>query len=576
MNRETLNTIIQEINVNRITEHIKWLTKKTPYRISSGPDVTKAAEFICSELKAYGFETKMEHFYTYNSTPLTSSLEVLSPTKEKIKSLPCGHIRSTAPEGEVHDLVYLASEDYQNIDNIDIKDQIILVEVSYAPPTPEKARLLSDHGAAGMICMNWGNDEDVIPGKAIKTVWGNPTEETFPKIPNLIAIGVTRNDGLKLKALCQTGPVKINIAAIAKNEWQNICMPFGILKGNGKSDEFLLVASHLDAWKPGVTCNATGNALTLELCRVLAAHRETLHRDIWVTFWNGHEIAEAAGSTWFVDNHWDELNKRCVNYMHIDSPGMKDASLFEIKCGDELIKFAEDKAKAISNTPLRVMRLKKIGDMSCLGIGIPGICQRMAYTQEEMDKQHGATLGWWNHTLEDGLDKYAPDVIAKDALYTMSFLYNLATVKYLPYDYKDKFDNLINTVTVLQDKFAKHVDLNDLLSNLKQAKGLITNIQRGQRHSCNPDTYNKFMMFTARCMTNVSQTYASKYEQDSYGYYKLSSPLPLLSDLRKLAAHDPASLEYGLIKTQIIRNKNRINDAVYSVIYAAKMFVQQI
>ena len=560
-----------ELDVARITEHIEWLTRETPYRISSGQDVVKASSYVCSQLAEFGLDVRRERFYTYNSTPISSSIEVISPVSETFRSLPCGHIRSTAPEGEEHRLLYLTTEDYANIDDIDLRGHVILAEMSYAPPVPEKARLLSEHGAAGMICMNWGNDEDVICNRAIKTVWGNPTEETFPKIPNLIAIGVTHNAGLRLKSLCQNCDVRIRISARGDNLWQEVEMPFGILRGNGRTKEFLLVASHLDAWQPGVTCNATGNGLTLELCRVLAAHRKDLDRDIWVVFWNGHEIAESAGSTWFVDNYWDALERGCVNYMHIDSPGLKDSTLYEIKCADELMKFAEANVREIADIDIRVMSLRKIGDMSCLGLGIPGVCQRMSYTQDYMDRNNGATLGWWNHTDQDGLDKYAPVVMEKDAKFTLSFLYDLATVEYLPYDFTAKFTNLITVMQGLQEQHGEHIDLRDAIVSLEEAKRLVLDIQNSKGNG-DREAYNRFMMHVSHCMTNVSQTYASKYEQDSYGYYKLSHQLPLLADIGRLAKLDPASLEYGLVKTQLVRNRNRIDDAAASVAYAATLY----
>ena len=59
----------------------------------------------------------------------------------------------------------------------------------------------------------------------------------------------------------------------------------------------MLVNGHLDAWAPGATCNATGDATMLELARVLAKHRNKIKRSVVFINWNGHEIAESAGST---------------------------------------------------------------------------------------------------------------------------------------------------------------------------------------------------------------------------------------------------------------------------------------
>ena len=69
-------------------------------------------------------------------------------------------------------------------------------------------------------------------------------------------------------------------------------------------------------------------------------------------------------------------------------------------------------------------------------------------------------------------------------------------------------------------------------------------------------------------------TYADKYNQDSYGYTKLSYPIPLFADLERLDGLDPDSLEYGLVLTQLVKNKNRINDALNQIIQLASLYQQ--
>lgn len=570
-----IDTLLADIRIENITRHIRWFTEETPNRISSGEDVTKASKYIAECMSSLGLETKNEAYYTYNSSPVQSELEVVEPESLRMKSLPCCHIRSTRPEGETFELIFLEAAAYADIAAYDVRGKMVLVEMSYAPPVPERARILSEAGAAGIVCMNWGNDEDVICNRALKSIWGNPTEDTFPHIPDLVGLGVTRQDGLKLKELCAAGAVKIRATAIATRQWQEVRQPWGVLKGNGGSDEFLLIGSHFDAWEPGVTCNATGNALTLELCRVLSEHRDQLDRDIWFVFWNGHEIAEAAGSTWFLDNHWDAINKKCVCYMHIDSPGLKDATLYEIKASDELRRYAAENAEKVGGIELRVMDLKKIGDQSFMGIGVPSVTQRMSYSPEYLASNHGATLGWWNHTDEDGIDKYDERVMEYDARITLSFLYALAREKVLPYEYAVEFERLRNTVADLQARYGAHIDLDDLERNLQQAAEGTLRLASRRAKLEDPRQialYNEAVIHVSRTLTNVFQTYAEKYDQDSYGFGKLSAPIPLLADLAKLEISAPDSFAYGLVKTKLVRNKNRIDDALGNIAAMTRLY----
>ena len=86
--------------------------------------------------------------------------------------------------------------------------------------------------------------------------------------------------------------------------------------------------------------------------------------------------------------------------------------------------------------------------------------------------------------------------------------------------------------------------------------------------------YNEFVKMVARQITNVTMTCADKYSQDSYGYTSLSYPIPLFADFERLVKLDPASLEYGLIKTQLVKNKNRINDALYIISQFATLYMK--
>lgn len=74
--------------------------------------------------------------------------------------------------------------------------------------------------------------------------------------------------------------------------------------------------------------------------------------------------------------------------------------------------------------------------------------------------------------------------------------------------------------------------------------------------------YNEALMSVSRLLTNVSQTYADKYQQDSYGHSFLSSPVPLLAQLPLLDKYPQDSMEYGMIETQLVKNRNRISDAI--------------
>ena len=571
-----LQNICSEIDVNRITQDIRWLLENTYYRIAGGEDEKKAAEFVTDRMQTLGLEARIDSFRAFNSFPLFSKFEVLSPVALELDSLPCAHIRSTSQAGKEMELIYVGSGSYESYQNVDAKGKAVLVEVSYSPAVPEKARIAYEMGAEGIVCMNWGSGQDVICHRGLKGVWGNPTEETLPQIPQLTGIGITQGDGRKLKDICLSGQsVRVRIAAISEPIWSEVHQPIGFLRGNGQYDEVIIVGSHLDAWKPGVTCNATGDATALELARVFAAQREQLKRDVWFVFWTGHEIAEAAGSTWFVDHYWDALQKKGVLYLNIDSTGMLDATLYEVKHSGELHDFARDTLRSVSDIELRMQKMTKIGDQSFFGIGIPALAQRMSFTKEYMERNCGATLGWWNHTREDGFDKYDPANIALDTRLLAAVIYQTARVDLLPYQFEGRLSEFREKINDIAGRYGDRIDFSDLIANAALAERKILEIQkkRGQIKEENKiKLYNQYVMSVTRLLTNVCQTCSDKYQQDSYGHSNLAYPVPLFADLRKLDVLDKHSMEYGLVETQLVKNKNRINDALYSIVQCSSLY----
>ncbi len=494
---------------------------------------------------------------------------MLSPETLTVESLPCCHITSTLPEGLRAELVYTGAGSFEDYEGKDVTGKMVLVEVSYAPATPEKARIAYLKGAAGIVCMNWGGDEPVICNRALKAVWGNPTRETFKNIPQLVGLSITRRAGEHLVKLCsENEKVIVQVKAKATRHWDKLVQPMGILEGAERPEEFVLIGSHIDAWQPGVTCNATGNSVALELARVLAKYRKNLKRSIYLTFWNGHEIAEAAGSTWLVDNYWDKLREGCVGYVNIDSPGMLGASIYTASVSREL---ADSIGKIIlekTNGYGGVKYLTKIGDQSFFGLGVPAIAGRTNFDEETIKKTHGATLGWYNHTIADTFDKASVENMKQDLTVDCSIIVNLLNSPVIPYDFEATIRDINDKLTGIKEKAGAIIELDSILENVKKLKNRIGKINEEKKLIIeNPtdekvDLINKLHFNLSRLFTNAFYTYTDRYQQDSYGLTILSKPIPLLYPAVEMTAMDPDSQDYKLLYTEVVKNRNRISDTV--------------
>ncbi len=567
---DVLKQILDEIDVKKSVEHIEWLTQNTPNRISGMGDDRKAAEYICEKMNEYGLESKILEFEAYNSHQGFSQLKLIYPETAILSSLPCCHIASTPKEGIKLELIYLGSGGEEDYIGKDVRGKAVLVEVSYAPATPEKAMLASEHGAAAMICMNWGRDQDVICNRGLKAVWGNPTPETFFDIPQLAGVSITRKTGEYLRDLCfKNEKVEIHLTVNSTRHWQMLSEPLGILRGTEEPEKFLLVSAHLDAWNPGVTCNATGDGTMLELARVFGKFREKIKRSIYFVYWNGHEIAEAAGSTWFEDYFWQDVDRNCIGYINIDSTGMKGALRYGVDASRELSDYAHDIIHEVLDEDCDVNYLAKTGDQSFFGVGVPSIAGRISYSKEQVAYDHGATLGWWNHTVEDTLDKMDPGNLDKDNRVDAAVLLGFVNAEILPYDFTKTCLDMKEKISMIIKQSANVIDLkmidatiDKLALNVARMNELKAEAHEGKLSKEKIQRLNDTLLRLSRLITNSFYTSADKYGQDSYGRTILSKPIPLLYPLIAFSRMGRESLEYKLQYTQLLRNRNRVADAV--------------
>ena len=570
------NQIMSELDVNKSMEHVLWLTDNTPERISGKGDDTKAALYIYEKMKEYGLYSYVEKYDSYNSLPIYSKLTVLEPENRIIESLPCCHISSTSSGGIDIELEYVGAGAHEDYAGKDVKGKAVLVEVSYSPASPEKARIALEKGAVAMIFMNWGNDEDVICNRAMKTVWGVPTPETFNQIPQIIALSIARKSGLYLKEMClKNNNVKINIISQATRQWDKLSQPVAILKGSENPEEFLLVGAHLDAWKPGVTDNATGNANVLEIARVLSKHKDRIKRSIMFVFYNGHEIAESSGSTYLVDSRFSDLDKNCIGNVWIDSPGMKDATLYLIKTSRELKNCATDIIRKQFKDEIKIEPLAKVGDQSFFGVGIPTVAGRMSFTEEYIKKNNGATLGYWNHTSEENLDKVNIENLEKDLYIECALILELANSDILPYEFLTVCEDISEKLKMITERSGNIVDLTDINNGValltKRVEQLDSMKDTDNRDKIN--LINKAQIKLSRLLTYSFYTYTDRYSQNTYGLGIMSKPIPLLYECIELKEMQKDTQKYKLLFTKMMKNRNMVYDAVNNAVELMDMYL---
>jgi hypothetical protein len=586
--------ILDELSTESAFRHMKFLVDEIGERIAGTEKIRKAAEYIRDEMKEYGLESAIDTFYIYHSYPKTAELKVIFPKTKVIETKPCCHIASTLPEGLEGDLIYVGVGSEESYEGNDIKGKIALADMTWAPPRPEKARIAEEKGAKALIIMNWGpKGNPVIQMGATKSVWGNPTPETFKKIPQIPVISITRAAGECLKNLCMEGKVKIWMRAEATREWVKSNQPIGIIKGKERPEEIILIGAHLEAWGKTAICNSSGNSLILELARVLAKHKDHLKRSIIFNFWDGHEIAEAAGSTWFVDTHWDVLNKNCIAYVNVDNPGIKGTSIPITTSVPEIDDFLKNTEEEIWGKEGERRNAYKGGDESFFGVGVPYISFYTGYSSDILKKLNYASLSPWLHSDADKIDKIDKRLFEKHLhLYTL-YILRLCNSLIIPYDFVPVANKLLNDLKELEVILRNKRNLSDLIDKAKKFKKSTEELnvykkkikelykEGGERQSKevkeSVDLLNRCLIKISRELSNIMRTEAGRYDHDPYGYSIAKKPIPILyTPVKRLAEIDKKCDEFKLWNTKFIREKNRVSDAIQNSIDYVELITELI
>lgn len=555
-------------SIDTVMRHVDHMQRNFPYRKSGlGQDVA-AAEYVVAQMRSFGLEAELEEFMAYDSDPGEAVLEMLSPVRRAIKVVACTHVDPTPDGGFTGDVVDVGAGGIADYEGRDVAGKIVLAEVSYAPATPEKARIAAEMGAAGIILMNWGQDNGtVIPSRGLKGVWGNPTPYTWHDIPRLFGASISRKDGIAMREALKHSNVTVRITVTATRVWRKLVQPICHLRAPtdaAQRDQFLIVSGHIDSWNPGVTDNLTGNSVMMAIAEALAQQRDRLQRSVVFCFWNGHEVAEATGSACFVDKHWEEIRRNAVGYFNIDSVGMKGTTEFRINSCPEFAHFSHFTAEYCFGTslPIRVMPLNRVGDQSFFGAGVSAVTGRHMFSDEMISAQNGASLGWYNHTEFDTMDELDPDVLADDLRWCAEFIGRMIFKADLAQRLGPRMDDLSARfdMVLAQDPPADLDQIMDAIRDLAPLVAWFDDYLDAMPENATV-TANKVLLRLTRLLTFPAMTACGRYGQDSYGISTLAQPVPRLAEIARYQNLNPTSQEARLLETSLIRKRHEMTDA---------------
>jgi hypothetical protein len=385
------------------------------------------------------------------------------------------------------------------------------------------------------------------------------------------AISICQEDGNYLAELARKGPVTVRLRADAFRGYKKVRLPSGTLTGVREPEKYVLFATHYCSWFIGATDNAVGNSLLLEMARIFSKHRKHLGRGIRFAWWPGHSQASFGGSTWYLDTFWEDVRDNAVAYLTMDGVGRMGSSGFESRNTEEIRRFHEMVIKDVLGLEVKSKRVSKSGDQSFWGMGLPSFTGNTTFTAEQTAAMEG---NWYGHTEEDTLDKVDMELITIPFKVNAVSILRLCNNPILPFEFVTVAEAFKTRLNELQEGRKSVLDLTSLMTQVEALKENLETLDKAIEKNLFPHkekrgdiaTESKFkeintsLMELSRILIPVLSSQAGKYGQDPMG--SKFKPIPNLQPLEGMSSMDSNSEKYKALRTSLLRERNRLSDAL--------------
>lgn len=558
----TEKSIIEAVSRERLmadTEAIaRWV------RLSGNEEEKKAFDYAEDELRKMGLETTRYSGSTHISLPVSAELTV---GDTEVSAITHSMATSTPEDGLNSPLVYLGSGTAEDYASSDVKGKIVLVD---GMAMPRKVLAAQEAGAVACIC---ANQDEHVHEMIVSPVWGSPRPDDREKLPKIPVVSVGNSGREVLLDLTRDDSPVAHLTTRVDTGWTEIPTLVAQIDGTEEPEKFVLFSGHIDSWHYGAMDNGSANATMLEVLRVLLSHRETFSRGLRVAFWSGHSHGRYAGSTWYADNFWEDLNDNCVLHLNVDSVGGRNATvLTEAHAMAETRPVASEVIKTLAGVEFTGTRFGRAGDQSFLGHGIPSLFMSLSEQPPSEDDSAGGFaeliggsgaksggLGWWWHTTEDTVDKIDPEFLLRDARIYAAIAYKFVAGTVLPLDISASSKELLDHLLDWQRKAGDRFDLSQIVDRTQRLADLCSHyqaqVERSESGEGEIKDSNEVIQNVDKILVRLNYTQCDPFEHDP----ALSQPpVPLLALIDELSRAEPNSGMENELLTLLVRRRNRI------------------
>lgn len=553
MSNETTETtgtaLAGEISLERMRETLECFSHL--HRYSGSEQGEESVRYIKSCLERDGVPCEILSYDCYRSLPVSASLEADGKTYEAMAA-----VYSGAADRLCGELYYDTDSErgrLQELDNLKRLEKFRGKLVLTNETSGDFARAAHNAGALGLIII-WPQTEPLLHHMTIGTVWGNPTIHDMHRYPRIPYVAVTNETGLALKRLCTQGTCKGTISIQMDDRVIKTSMP--VVSIPGKSESYVLLSGHYDSWYEGITDNATANAATLECARILYQHRAELKRGVKIAFWSGHSDGRYAGSSWYVDQNWEDLDRNCVAHINLDLIGGKNDEL--VSRGTSLMEregLSEEIIEEFSGVrPVLEAGLTRAGDESFSGVGVPiSMLSRFGSKRDGEYAQWASSYAPWWHSKADTLDKVDESFLLRDARINLKLVWEVVQADRLPVDPLRFARRMEAMLREIQSQCSTDFDPQCVMDRLQELQAALSRL--GQAVSRTSENSDRILKKVAGGMVRLCYTYGSPYYHDpAYGGY---SDLHIFQSLKGVTRENTTPETYLMYQTDFRRQCNR-------------------
>ena len=475
--------------------------------------------------------------------------------------------RSTDAAGESGPIVYEATGFARDVNEIfsgaqgtgDVAGKFVVTE---GFPMPGKVADLEARGASGVVCISPG--ERIHEG-ICTSIWGSPDLTSWTRQPTIPVVSVSNSDGRRLIEQLEGDGATATLVAQHEQGWRRIPVLVAELRGTVEPERFVLAHGHLDSWHGGVGDNATGDATLLELARVLGEHRDALKRTVRIAWWSGHSHGRYAGSTWYADTFALDLERNCICHINCDSPGCRDADVFEdVYWMAEAEGFAKDAIRDFTGQPSEGRNPLRAGDISFNNLGLSTFFMLSSTMPAALRQEKGyyavggcgGNIEW--HTEADTIDIADADRLLRDIRLYAGSTFRAANLPVHPLDFRATVAQIEETLGSIAGRAGGLVDLSGTLERAQSLRSALEGLYAAAHGLDSVEEarpVNDALLKIGRALVRILYSQSGTYRQDP------ALNIPLLPEFAA-AADAVGTVPDGVLRTEFLRARNRLDAAL--------------